>query len=86
MKRYRADCGWIAKLDKPPISFEFDVKFFPPDKRKRDFDNMIASFKAGQDGLADAWGVDDSLFKMHYDPKVGEPVKHGMIVITQRNK
>jgi len=33
--------------------------FYPPDKRRRDFDNQIASFKAGFDGIADVIGVDD---------------------------
>ena len=30
------------------------VDFYPPDKRRRDDDNVIAAFKAGRDGLADA--------------------------------
>lgn len=34
--------------------------FHPPDKRARDWDNLIASCKAGFDGLADAIGIDDS--------------------------
>ena len=36
--------------------------FFPPDKRKRDDDNLIAAFKSGRDGLALALGIDDSRF------------------------
>jgi len=34
--------------------------FVPPDKRSRDLDNLLASVKAGLDGLADVLGVDDS--------------------------
>lgn len=34
--------------------------FVPPDKRARDLDNLLASCKAGLDGLADVLGVDDS--------------------------
>ncbi len=33
---------------------------------------MIAAFKSGRDGLADALGVDDKLFRMH--PEVSDSV------------
>ena len=36
------------------------ITFYPPDKRKRDLDNMLSSFKSGIDGIVDAIGVDDS--------------------------
>jgi crossover junction endodeoxyribonuclease RusA len=36
------------------------LEFVPPDRRARDTDNMLASIKAGLDGLADVLGVDDS--------------------------
>jgi len=41
------------------------LEFYPPDRRARDDDNMIASFKAGRDGLAQALGVDDKRFVCH---------------------
>lgn len=34
--------------------------FCPPDARKRDMDNVLASLKAALDGIADATAVDDS--------------------------
>lgn len=40
------------------------LAFYPPDKRKRDLDNMLAGFKAHLDGIADACGVDDSTWKI----------------------
>jgi crossover junction endodeoxyribonuclease RusA len=40
------------------------LHFVPPDRRRRDLDNLIASMKAGLDGLADALGVDDSRWKL----------------------
>ena len=79
IKRYRHDCGWVAKTIKP-TSYEFTLTFYPPDKRKRDRDSMIASFKAGQDGLADSWGVDDNIFRVSY--MFGEPVKDGKVILT----
>lgn len=43
-----------------------EVRFYPPDARHRDDDNMIASFKAARDGIADAIGVDDRRFRPVY--------------------
>ena len=77
-KAYREQCGWIAKTVKPQT--EFTVEFHPPDKRHRDRDSVIGAFKAGQDGLADAWGVDDNTFRITY--VFGEPVKNGCVKIT----
>lgn len=42
------------------------VRFYPPDARHRDDDNMVASFKAARDGIADALGVDDRRFRPVY--------------------
>jgi len=38
------------------------VTFYPPDRRGRDTDNMLASMKSGLDGIADALGVNDKRF------------------------
>lgn len=37
--------------------------FHPPDKRRRDERNMIASMKAAEDGIADALKIDDRHFR-----------------------
>lgn len=42
------------------------VRFYPPDARHRDDDNMVGSFKAMRDGIADALGVNDRRFRPHY--------------------
>lgn len=60
-----------------PISYQ--VTFYPPDKRHRDDDNMIASFKAARDGIADALGVSDRRFKPHYFFE--EPCKPGRVEV-----
>jgi len=41
------------------------VDFYPPDKRHRDMDNMLASCKALFDGVADALEVNDKRFRLH---------------------
>jgi crossover junction endodeoxyribonuclease RusA len=40
------------------------IHAFPPSKRNRDDDNLIASCKAILDGIAAALGVDDSRFEV----------------------
>ena len=56
------------------------IAFHPPDKRRRDKDNMIAAFKSGQDGIADAIQVDDGdWFVSHV---IREPVKGGCVEVT----
>lgn len=63
-------------LDNPP---KITITFCPPDKRRRDLDNAIASFKAYQDGIADALGIDDSRWAVSY--RWGEPVKGGRVLV-----
>lgn len=63
-KRYRADCAWstiaagIRRIDAAALRVR--ITFHPPDARARDTDNMLASIKAGLDGVADVIGIDDS--------------------------
>ena len=67
-KKYRADCAWLAKAAQLRVPAEgcinVRLEFYPPDRRIRDDDNLIAAFKAGRDGVADALGVDDKRFRM----------------------
>ena len=60
------------------------LRFVSPDRRARDADNMVASVKAGLDGLADVLGVDDSrwsLFILHD----GAVVKGGAVRVEVRH-
>jgi len=80
-KAYRQICRIIC--GRPPrfvAPVVMTITFHPPDKRRRDRDNMIAAFKAGQDGLSDALGVDDADFVPTY--QVGDPVANGAVVVT----
>ena len=81
-KKYRRDCYYLAKQILPEFmegTIYLKITFHPPDKRKRDLDNAIASFKAGQDGLADAWKVDDYRFSVSY--AIGDIIKHGGVSV-----
>lgn len=67
-RRYRAACHLVAlsqgaqRMHAERLAVR--MRFVPPDRRARDLDNLIASMKAGLDGLADAIGVDDSRFTL----------------------
>lgn len=71
----------LPALADGPVSLE--VVFCPPDYRRRDRDNLIASMKAANDGIADALGVDDSRFVSTYS--MGTPVKGGAVLVTVRS-
>ncbi len=75
---------WLAKkaaLSFPHLSKQPHVRitFHPPDKRRRDLDNLLASIKSALDGVALATGVDDSLWGLTIIK--ADPVKGGSVVI-----
>lgn len=85
----RQSADWFAKAAMPlpvrqhigggdaPIPLK--VTFYPPDRRRRDDDNMVASFKSYRDGLADALGVDDRRFRPSYE--FAEPEQPGKVEV-----
>jgi crossover junction endodeoxyribonuclease RusA len=83
-KSYRHDCGWLARKfgarNLAGRRLSVHLLFRPPDRRRRDWDNLIATMKAGLDGLADALGVDDAEFRLSMD--MAAPVKHGAVDVT----
>lgn len=68
-KAYREACRVITLQAGEKIDWEGDIHvwidFYPPDRRARDDDNMIAAFKSGRDGMADALKVNDKRFRTH---------------------
>ena len=82
-KGYKSTCHWTAKeakahlLQYPDGPLKVEITFHPPNKRKRDLDNLVASFKSGQDGVADAMGVDDARFIPTYS--IGDVVEGGSL-------
>jgi len=57
------------------------VTFIPPDARRRDLDNLIASLKPHLDGISDAIGIDDSRW-IWEAPVMAKPEKLGRVVVT----
>lgn len=77
---YRIACMALtleSSMRAPEGRVLLSVEFCPPDRRRRDDDNCLASFKAGRDGIADALRIDDNRFVTTIC--MGEPVKGGAV-------
>jgi crossover junction endodeoxyribonuclease RusA len=72
------EAGWESQRARSNLAI-ITVTFHAPDKRRRDLDNAIASFKSAQDGIADALGIDDSKWAVSY--RFGDVVKGGRVVV-----
>jgi crossover junction endodeoxyribonuclease RusA len=72
-KAYRREC-WADALVAGAADFAKDIpsdkklsvhlEFVPPNRHRYDEDNMVARMKSGLDGIADALGIDDRMFKL----------------------
>jgi len=64
-KEYKEVCFYLTKEQKIPTKeySELHLIFYPPSKRHYDLDNLLASMKAGLDGMSLALGVNDRCFK-----------------------
>ena len=67
-KKYRLAAYMLAKQSKWDFpadgAIHLDIEFIPPNRRAHDLDNCLAAIKAGLDGLADGWGVNDKRFTL----------------------
>ena len=55
--------------------------FYPPDRRRRDIQNMPAMLKAHIDGIAKAMGCDDNGFRVAWPEAFADPVKGGAVLV-----
>jgi crossover junction endodeoxyribonuclease RusA len=65
-KAYR-NVGYLCAMEQCPIrpkgaSFDLELVFLPPDRRRYDLDGLVSRMKAGLDGIAECWELDDRLF------------------------
>lgn len=83
VKKARTDAwalGCAARLrDIKALRVNVQVTFHEPDRRHRDDDNLVASFKPLRDGLADAMNLDDRHWSTSY--RRGEVRKGGAVVV-----
>lgn len=83
-KKAREDGYWAAHKARPALPDDrsiipLRITFYPPDRRARDDDGMIGAIKNYRDGVADALGVDDKVFRCLY--VVAEPDRPGRVEI-----
>ncbi len=80
-KKQKQDAYYLALGKKPMIDGNIAVTliFCPPTKRSRDADNLLASCKGMIDGIAEAWGIDDKIFRP-VTVDFGPVVKHGRVI------
>ena len=80
-RTYRDAGFWAAKevLAQIQPDSHLDITFFPPDKRRRDLDNMLSSIKAGLDGIAAATCGDDSGWTLSISK--GQPSASGGVIV-----
>lgn len=69
---------FLAKMNQGNEKLHLHLDFYPPDRRKRDDDGCLSSFKPYRDGIADALGIDDNRFVSH--PRVMDEVVKGGLV------
>lgn len=85
VKKHRQWARWAtpARLQVEAERLSLTITFNPPDKRRRDTDNLLASVKSYFDGIADALGIDDIRFEIE-KPIHGPVVKNGRVVVEVR--
>lgn len=81
-KAYRQEAWALAMNAKLDVgrNAHLDILFCPPDYRKRDLDNMLASIKSALDGIADATCRDDSGWQLTI--RKGGVIKGGLVKVT----
>ena len=67
----------VAAGDVPVV---LNITFHPPTRARHDVDNLQARLKSHLDGIADAIGVNDHLFRP--TSRIGEPVKGGRVEVV----
>lgn len=65
----------------PMPDAELVFEYSPPDKRRRDVQNMPERLKAYIDGIADAMGCDDNKFRPVYPSEFSEPIRGGCVLV-----
>jgi len=79
VKAARTLAFYATKESKVQPLTNFRLVFCPPTNRARDLDNLVASCKAYLDGMAQAWGVNDSAFR--WTATIGEIVPGGRVLV-----
>ncbi len=81
-KSYKTQCYMVLSQFRKALAGRdsFELRFCPPDRHRRDVDNMLAAAKGLIDALSEVCGVDDSKFNLKIAK--GKPVKGGVVVVV----
>ncbi len=63
------------------VTYPLSITFVAPDGRHRDLDNMLAASKAALDGIAEALGIDDRLFRPVTIDVARDTKKQGFVLV-----
>ena len=83
-KAHKADClilcrkAGLRKLEADKV--HLTLRYLPPDRRRRDLDNLLSASKWMVDAIAETIGIDDSRF--NYTNLRGEPITGGLVEVT----
>lgn len=81
-KTYKSHCGWHIHAQGAGYfkgASKYIFTFCPPDKRRRDLDGMLSSFKPGIDAISAISGIDDSKFE--FTVLRGDVVINGIVLV-----
>lgn len=65
-RKFKEDCFYIAQQCSTPDFGDSNVQVYIicfPTSNRFDLDNCAASLKFGLDGIAEAWGINDRIFR-----------------------
>jgi crossover junction endodeoxyribonuclease RusA len=82
-KAYREAAFWLAKearVERDPNAV-LTFTYLPPDRRRRDAQNLPGMLKPAVDGIAQAMGCDDNGFRCRFPDRFDEPTKGGAVVV-----
>lgn len=79
---YKMQCFALLSQHRTDLAGQhaFEIRFSPPDERRRDTDNMLAASKAALDALSAVCGIDDSKFTLTLTKC--KPVKGGALTVS----
>lgn len=77
----RAMAKGLAAHVSPDPRARLVFSFFPPDRRRRDIQNMPGIMKPYIDGIADAMGVDDNGFRPQFPDRFGDAEGPGFVLV-----
>ncbi len=83
VRAYRLEAWAVAKNRMVPHwpHATLTFTFYPPDRQRRDAQNLPHMMKPVIDGIADAVGVDDHGFRCVFPSRLADPVKGGVVMV-----